>query len=393
MDAMKGSFKKADRMEILPVYLFDEIALLKSETANRGVDIIDLGIGDPDCETPEHIIRATKMALNDVKNHRYSSYRGLFELRQALAQWYHDRFGVELDPEVEILPLIGSKEGIGHIHLAYVNPGEEVLIPDPGYPAYQGGAILAEGKPFPYPLLKENQFLPDLRTIEELDLSRVRMMHINFPSNPTTATASVEFFEKLVDWGLRHNIIICHDAAYSELYFDGIEPPSFLQARDAKKVGIEFHSLSKTYNMTGWRLGVAAGNRDILSALATVKSNYDSGIFAVIQWAGVAALKGDQSYLGEIRGQFQKRRDIFVEGLIRIGFSIEKPKATFFVWGETPENMPSKEFSKRPLKEAGVVVTPGIGFGKHGEGYFRAAMTVSDARLEEAIERINRVPF
>jgi len=388
---INGPFKKAHRMEVLPVYLFGEMARLKKEAADRGTDIIDLGIGDPDSETPEHIIEATKTALDEAKNHHYSSYQGLPELRRALAQWYQTRFGVDLDPETEILPLIGSKEGIGHIHLAYVDPGDEVLIPDPGYPAYQGGAILAEGKPLPYPLLKENQFLPDLPGIEKLDLSRVRLMHINFPGNPTTATASVRFFEKVVDFGLKHSIIICHDAAYSELYFDGAPSPSFLQAKDAKKIGIEFHSLSKTFNMTGWRLGVAAGNRDILSALRTVKSNYDSGLFAVIQWAGIAALRGDQTYLGEIRDQFQKRRDLFVEGLNRIGFSIPKPRATFYVWGEIPGNMPSRHFAKRLLEEAGVVVTPGIGFGKYGEGYFRAAMTVNEARIEEAIERIKKV--
>jgi LL-diaminopimelate aminotransferase len=300
---------------------------------------------------------------------------------------------VELDPETEVLPLIGSKEGIGHIHLAYLNPGDEVLIPDPGYPAYQGGTILAEGKPLYYPLLKENGFLPDLRDIEKFDLSHVRLMHINFPSNPTATTAPIEFFEKVVEFGLKHNVILCHDAAYSELYFDGTKPLSFLQAKDAKAIGIEFHSLSKTYSMTGWRLGVAVGNRDILSALVTVKSNYDTGIFAVIQRAGIAALNGDQTHLSEIRERFQRRRDLFVEGLTRIGFSIRKPKATFYTWGETPVTVSSRDFAKRLLEEAGVVVTPGIGFGKHGEGYFRAALTVSEARLEETIERIKNVQF
>jgi LL-diaminopimelate aminotransferase len=390
---MKEPFRKAKRMEILPVYLFDEVVRHKSEAVARGMDIIDLGVGDPDLETPEHILKATKIALDDAQNHHYSSYRGMPELRQALAQWYLNRFEVELDPETEVLPLIGSKEGIGHIHLAYLNPGDEVLIPDPGYPTYQGGTILAEGKPLYYPLLKENGFLPDLREIEKLDLSHVRLMHINFPSNPTTTTAPIEFFDKVVEFGLKHNVILCHDAAYSELYFDGTKPLSFLQAKNAKEIGIEFHSLSKTYNMTGWRLGVAVGNRDILSALGTVKSNYDTGVFAVIQWAGIAALNGDQTYLSEIRERFQKRRDLFVEGLNRIGFSIQKPRATFYIWGEIPVTLSSRDFSKKLLDEAGVVVTPGIGFGKYGEGYFRAALTVGEARLEEAIERIREIPF
>ena len=390
---LNDPFRKAHRMKALPVYLFDEVGRLKEEAVDRGMDVIDLGVGDPDCRTPKHIVEATKAALADARNHHYSTYQGLPELRGALARWYKDRFGVDLDPESEILPLIGSKEGIGHIHLAFINPGEEVLIPDPGYPTYQGGTILAGGKPLYYPLLKENGFLPDLSAIERMDLSRVRLFHINFPSNPTTTTASADFFDKVVQFGLRHNIIICHDAAYSELYFDGIQPPSFLQARDAKKIGIEFHSLSKTYNMTGWRLGVAAGNREILSVLGEVKSNYDTGIFAVIQRAGIAALQGDQTYLGEIRDQFQKRRDLFVERLNRIGFSIQKPKATFYVWGEIPGEIPSWEFSKRLLSEAGVVVTPGIGFGNRGEGYFRAALTVDEGRLEEAVERIRKVVF
>ena len=390
---MSNRFKKARRMEILPVYLFDEVVRLKDKALGRGVDLIDLGIGDPDLETPQHIVGATQEALNDVRNHHYASYRGLPELRQALAQWYRARFEVELDPETEVLPLIGSKEGIGHVHLAYLNPGDEVLVPDPGYPAYQGGTILAGGTPLSYPLLKENGFLPDFRELEKADLSRVRLMHLNFPSNPTATTASIEFFEKAVQFGLKHNVILCHDAAYSELYFDGTKPLSFLQAKHAKEIGIEFHSLSKTYSMTGWRLGVAVGNRDILSGLEAVKSHYDTGIFAVIQRAGIAALKGDQTHLNEVRKRFQRRRDLFVEGLTRIGYSVQRPKATFYIWGEIPVNVSSSDFARRLLEEAGVVVTPGIGFGRYGEGYFRAALTVGEARLEEAIERIRKVPF
>jgi len=363
----------------------------KNEAVTRGMDVIDLGVGDPDFRTPDHIVSAMKAALDDDRNHHYSSTLGLPELRQAFAEWYKQRFAVTLDPETEVLPLIGSKEGIGHIHLAYIDPGDEVLVPDPGYPTYQGGTILAAGIPVSYPLLEKNGFLPDLDGLESLNLSRVRLMHINFPSNPTTATAPIEFFEKVVALGLRHNIVICHDAAYSEVYFDGVQPCSFLQANDAKKIGIEFHSLSKTYNMTGWRLGVAVGNRDVLSALGTIKSNYDTGIFTAVQRAGVAALRGDQTYLGEFRDQFQRRRDRFVDGLNQIGFSIQKPKATFYVWGKIPGKLTSTDFAERLLEDAGVVVTPGVGFGKYGEGYFRAAMTVDEARLVEAIERIKKL--
>ena len=390
---MGNQFRKADRMKVLPVYLFDEVARLKKEAAARGLDIIDLGVGDPDFQTPGFIVEAMKRALDDGRNHHYSSYQGIRELRQAFAGWYFNRFGVELDPDTEVLPLIGSKEGIGHIHLAYVNPGDEVLIPDPGYPTYQGGTILAGGRPHYYPVLEENDFLPDLPSIEKEDLSRVRMMHVNFPSNPTTAVASLGFFEEVVDFGLRHNIMICHDAAYSEVYFDDSRPPSFLQARHAREIGIEFHSVSKTYNMTGWRLGVAVGNREIIASLGTVKSNYDTGLFMAVQLAGVAALTGDQDYLKEIRGLFQKRRNLFVHGLNGMGFSIEEPKATFYVWGAIPGRKSSKEFARRLLEEAGIVVTPGIGFGSHGEGYFRVALTVDESRLEEALSRIRKIGF
>ena len=389
----KHPLKIADRMGVLPVYLFDEVARLKKEALVRGLDIIDLGVGDPDFRTPEHIVKAMKKALDDGTTHHYSSYQGTPELREAFAHWYSVRFGVELDSENEVLPLIGSKEGIGHIHLAFVNPGDEVLIPDPGYPTYQGGTILAGGIPRYYPLKEENGFLPDLAAVEKEDLSRVRLMHINFPSNPTTTTASLDILNDAVQFGLRHGIPVCHDAAYSEIYFDHIRPPSFLQAKDAKEIGIEFHSLSKTYNMTGWRLGVAVGNREMISALGAVKSNYDTGLFAAVQWAGVHALQGDQDYLGEIRAHFQRRRDLFVEGLKRLGFSVEKPKATFYVWGKTPGSLASQEFGNRLLHEAGVVITPGVGFGNCGEGYFRAALTVSEERLEEAMERMRKMVF
>jgi len=390
---MRDPFKKAKRMEILPPYLFDEVVRLKNEAIARGKNLIDLGVGDPDFSSPPHVVEVLKSAVDDGRNHHYSSYRGMTELREAFAQWYSTRFGVTLDPETEVLPLIGSKEGVGHIHLAFVEPGDAVLIPDPGYPTYQGGTILAGGELMFMPLHRENDFIPDLKSLEKMDLSRVRLMHLNFPGNPTGAVATLEFFKEAVAFGHRHSIIICHDAAYSEIYYDDNPPPSFLQMEGAKEIGIEFHSLSKTYNMTGWRLGVAVGNREVISALGSVKSNYDVGIFPAIQLAGIAALTGDQGWLDTMRQRYQRRRDVFVEGLNGIGFTIPKPKGSFYVWSPIPTNESSTEFTARLLDKPGVVVTPGIGFGKYGEGYFRVALTVPETQLQEAIERIRKFTF
>jgi len=383
--------RNATRMQTLPVYLMDEVVRLKNQAVARGVDVIDLGIGDPDFPTPPHILAAAHAALEEGCNHHYSSYRGLPELRQAFARWYGERFGVRLDPETEVLPLIGSKEGIGHIHLAFVEPGDEVLIPDPGYPTYQGGTLLAGGTPRYYPLSAESGWLPDLAALERQDLSRVRLMHLNYPSNPTAAAATPEFFAAVAAFGLRHDILVCHDNAYSEVYFDGQRPPSFLQAPGAKECGLEFHSLSKTYLMTGWRIGVAVGRAEAIAGLGEVKSNYETGIFPVVQRAGIAALTGDQSLLDTMRRHFQRRRDLFVDGLRALGFTLERPPATFYVWARIPGGGSSGEFARRLLDQAGIVVTPGAGFGPHGEGYIRAALTLGEPRLCEALDRIRRV--
>jgi LL-diaminopimelate aminotransferase len=388
---MDTVFRKANRMANLPVYLMDEVVRLKHQAVARGMDVIDLGVGDPDFPTPPHILAAAHAALNDGTNHHYSSFRGIAELRHAFAAWYQARFDVALNPETEVLPLIGSKEGIGHIHLAFVEPGDEVLIPDPGYPTYQGGTILAGGTPRYYSLRVETGWLPDLAALEREDLSRVKMLHINYPCNPTAASASLEFFGQVAAFGRRHHILICHDNAYSEVYFDGVRPPSFLQAPEAKGVGIEFHSLSKTYLMTGWRIGVAVGQAEAIAALGEIKSNYETGIFPVVQRAGVAALTGDPALLDAMRGHFQRRRDLFVDGLNRLGYATETPRATFYAWAAIPGGEPSASFARRLLDEAGVVVTPGAGFGPHGEGYFRAALTVGEVRLTEALDRIRRI--
>jgi LL-diaminopimelate aminotransferase len=385
---MPAPLHTAGRMRALPVYLMDEVVRLKQQALARGQDVIDLGVGDPDFPTPPHILQAARAALADGANHHYSSYRGLAELRRAFADWYRLRFDVALDPETEVLPLIGSKEGIGHLHLAFVEPGDEVLCPDPGYPTYQGGTILAGATPRYYPLAAETGWLPDLAALDRQDLSRVRLMHVNYPNNPTAAAASLAAFEALAAFGRAHDILICHDNAYSEVYFDGVRPPSFLQATDATRTGLEFHSLSKTYLMTGWRIGVAVGNAAAIAALGAVKSNYETGIFPVVQRAGIAALTGDPALLDDMRARFQRRRDLVVAGLRRLGFAVANPTATFYVWAGLPDGEASAPFCRRLLDAAGVVATPGAGFGPHGEGYIRLALTVDESRLAEAIERI-----
>lgn len=381
----------ADRLKQLPPYLFAEIDRIKKRAVREGRDIIDLGVGDPDKPTPMHIIESLYKAARDPTNHRYALDMGLLQLREAIARWYKRRFKVVLDPETEVLPLIGSKEGIAHIPLAFINHGDEVLIPDPCYPPYKSGTIFAGGVPYLMPLLAENDFMPDLDGIDYQVAKRAKIMFINYPNNPTAAVCTESFFKKVVDFATENNIIICHDAAYSEISFDGYKPLSLLQIEEAKGVGVEFHSLSKTYNMTGWRLGFACGDADIISALRTVKSNIDSGIFQAVQFAGIVALEGDQSHLDELNNMYQRRRDILVEGLNGLGWKVAKPKATFYVWAPVPPGYTSNELSKMLLEKADIVTTPGVGFGPNGEGYIRMALTVSEDRLKEAADRIKRL--
>lgn len=383
--------ERAERLKRLPPYLFKEIDRKKEEVKRRGVDIIDLGVGDPDLPTPPHIVEALKKAAEDPENHRYPSYSGMHLFRDKVAEWYESRFGVRLNPETEVLTLIGSKEGIAHLPLAFINPKDLVLVPSPAYPVYKIGTIFAGGEVFTMPLLKANGFLPDLSSIPEEVLKEAKLMFINYPNNPTAAVADRSFFEKVIEIGKRYNILICHDLAYSEMCFDGFWPPSILEIPGAMEVAIEFHSLSKTYNMTGWRLGFAVGNSEAIGALGAIKSNVDSGAFQAVQFAGIAALEGDQSCVEEMREVYRKRRDLMVSGLRSLGLNLETPKATFYLWVEVPKGYTSQSFATRLLEEAGIVVTPGNGFGEPGEGYFRIALTQKEDRLQQALERMRRI--
>jgi len=387
----KLKIEKANRLKELPPYLFKEIDRLKQEVRSRGVNIIDLGVGDPDLPTPPHIIEALKQAAADPLNHRYPSYSGLAAFKGAVARWYKRRFDVDLDPDREVLTLIGSKEGIAHIPLAFVNPGDIVLVPSPSYPVYHIGTRFAGGKPHLMKLTKENDFLPDLEAIPPEVARKAKIMFINYPNNPTAAVATRQFFESVVSFALRQDIIVCHDAAYSEMAFDGFRPMSFLEVEGASSVGVEFHSLSKTYNMTGWRIGFVIGNPEIINGLGEVKSNIDSGLFQAIQIAGIAALEGDQECVEEMKRTYAERRDIMVEGLESIGFSVKKPMATFYLWVEVPSGETSASFASRLLARGGIVTTPGNGFGPGGEGYVRMALTVNRERIREAVERIHSI--
>lgn len=378
------------RLGALPPYLFARIEELKRETLKKGVDVIDLSIGDPDLATPVHIVEAMKRAVEDPARHHYPSSEGMESFREAVGRWYKRRFDVGLDPGGEVISLIGSKEGVGHMPLAYVDPGDVVLVPTPGYPVYSIGTLFAGGESYFMPLKEENSWLPDLKSIPEDVLKRARLMWLNYPNNPTAALATREFFEEVVGFAKKHDIIVCHDAAYSELYFDGKKPLSFLEVDGAMDVGVELHSLSKTYNMTGWRIGWAAGNAEIVGGLAKVKSNLDSGVFQAVQEAAIAALGSDESVVDELRDIYQQRRDALYQGLKDAGMEVQKPGATFYLWARVPEGFNSADYATRLLERAGVLATPGNGFGESGEGYIRFALTVPVERLREAVERIKK---
>ncbi len=380
----------ASRVKSLPPYLFASIDKMKQEAKAEGVDLIDMSIGDPDIPTPAHIVEAMKVAVGKPEHHRYPSYEGMLSFRESVSEWYKRRFNVTLNPATEVLSLIGSKEGIGHIPLAFVEPGDGVLVPSPGYPVYPVSALFAGGESYIMPLREENGFLPDFKTIPEQTLSNTRLMFINYPNNPTSAVASRGFYEEVIDVASKYNIIVCHDAAYSEIYFNGEKPLSFMEIDGAKDVGIEFHSLSKTYNMTGWRIGFAVGNSDVVAGLGKIKTNLDSGVFQAIQEAAIVALHTDDDLLSGIRKTYQDRRDVLYEGLKGIGIELARPKASFYLWARVPRGFDSSAFVAHMLKTAGVLATPGNGFGSPGEGYVRFALTVPVERTREAVERIKK---
>jgi len=378
------SITYAERINQLPPYLFAQIDAMKAEARAAGIDIIDLSIGDPDLPTPKPVIETLCKSASDPNTHRYPTYDGMRVFREAVASWYKRNKGVKLDPEKEVVALIGSKEGIAHIPFAFINPGDYVLVPDPAYPVYLNSTILAGGKPYILPLLPENGFKPDLTEIDPEVLRKTKLLFLNYPNNPTAALADEAFFKEVVDFAKEHNIIVCHDNPYSEIVYDGTRALSFLEVDGARDVGIEFNSLSKTCNMTGWRIGYALGNPDILAGLLKVKTNIDSGIFEAVQLAGIKALEIADAVAGENSAIYRERRDVLCRGL-----GLEPPLATFYVWAPVPEGYDSMSYTEMLLSKCGIVVTPGVGFGAHGEGFVRFALTEDVERIKVAVERIS----
>ena len=378
----------ASRMSNLPPYLFARIDEMKAEQQKKGVDIIDLGVGDPDLATPPHIVTSLCEAAKNPENHHYPSYVGMPAYRSAVADWYKQRFGVTLDAGKEVVALMGSKDGIAHIAEAFVNPGDYVLAPSPGYPVYRTGTLFAEGRVHEMPLTRKNNFVPVLTDIPKDVARKAKIIYINYPNNPTAAIAPDGSYREVVDFASDNNIVVVSDNAYSEIAFDGYRAPSFLETKGAMDVGIEMHSLSKTYNMTGWRIGMAVGNTEILAGLGRVKTNVDSGVFNAVQHAAITALRGSQDCVKEACAIYQERRDVLITGMRSLGFDVPTPKATFYVWVTVNDCM---SFSAKLLNEAGIVVTPGVGFGASGEGYVRFAITRPVARINEAIERMRRL--
>ena len=376
------------RVENLPPYLFVEIIRKIAEKKARGEEIISFAIGDPDIPTPPHIIERLCEAARDPANHRYPEVDGLPELRRAMAGWYEKRFGVSFDPDKEILPLIGSKEGIANMATCFMDPGDIALVPDPGYPTYSMSTLLASGRPYYMPLKAERGFLPNLEAIPDHILQKSKLLWLNYPNNPTGAVADLEFFNKAVKFAERHDLAVCHDGPYTEVAYDGYQPVSFMQAEGAREVGVEFHSLSKGFNMTGWRIGMLVGNAKMVNALMRVKSNLDSGIPQAIQYAAIEALNGPQDCIEEHNTIYQKRRDLLIEVLNKIGLKANPPKASLYVWAKVPEGYNSAGFTADLLDQVGVAVTPGAGYGRYGEGHVRLSLTVPDAALVKGLSRL-----
>ena len=386
--------KFASRIEKVPPYLFVEISRKIAAKREQGIDVISFGIGDPDIPTPDNVIEKLRDTALDGPNHRYPETDGLPEFRQAVADWYQRRFGISVHPDKETLPLIGAKEGIGHAALCFIEPGDIALVPDPGYPVYSVGTWFAGGECHWMPLLEENGWMPDLDAIPDDVADKARIIWLNYPNNPTGAIAEAGYFEKVVEFAKEHDIAVMHDASYSEVAFDGYRPVSFLETPGAIDVGVEFHSLSKSYNMTGWRLGMAVGNEDIISALMVIKSNLDSGVPNAIQYMGMEAMELSQEAIDERNAIYERRRDRVVRTLQEIGLDAIPPKASLYVWTRIPEGFTSAEFTALLLDEADIVVTPGNGYGEYGEGYIRLSLTINDEDMEKGLAKLSewRIP-
>ncbi len=389
-------FHEANRLKRMPLYLFTILDELTARAAARGVDIIGLGMGNPDLPPPRHVIADMARQVKRPENFRYSRKADVVErkLREAIAHWYHRKFRVTLDPGHEVLPLLGSKEGISHLSLAFLNHDDIALVPNPTYPVHFNGVILAGGLLYNLPISAEGHYLPDLRSIPGSILRQSKMLFLSYPHNPTCAVADLKFFREAVAWARKHRIMLVHDFAYSDFVFDGHRAPSMLEVDGAKDVAVEFHTLSKSYSLPGLRLGFAVGNRDVLATLAKTKSYIDFGIFKVVQWAAIEALTGPQDSVQQAVSTYRQRRDTFVQGLRRIGWDVPMPKATFYVWAKIPltfSALTSLEFATLLVQEAGVVAAPGSGFGEYGEGYIRFALVEPKPRLQEAVRRIARI--
>jgi LL-diaminopimelate aminotransferase len=380
--------KMSRRVEHLPPYLFVEINKKIADKRAKGEDVVSFAIGDPDIPTPSHIIDRLCQAAQDPANHRYPETEGLLKLRQAIAEWYSKRFNVSLNADSEVLPLIGSKEGIAHIALCFIDYQDTALVPDPAYPVYSTSTTLAGGRPYYMPLTEQNNFLPDLKRIPADVLKKVKLLWISYPNNPTGAVADLDFFNRVAEFAQQYDLAVCHDGPYSEVAFDDYYPVSFMQADGAKEIGVEFHSLSKTYNMTGWRIGMVVGNAKMIDALKRVKSNLDSGIPQAIQYAAIEALTGPQDCIQEHNAIYQRRRDLIVDMLNSIGLEAKPPKAGLYIWAKVPQGYSSMDFATDLLEKVGVVVTPGVGYGKNGEGYVRLSLTIPDARLVRGLSRL-----
>ncbi|AEE14565.1 LL-diaminopimelate aminotransferase [Thermodesulfobium narugense DSM 14796] len=378
----------AKRIQNVPPYLFSEIDKKKNKLRAEGRDLIDFGIGDPDLPTPMFVVNAMKEFVEDPRNHRYPPYEGTFSFRKTVSEWFLKRFNVSLDPDNEVMALIGSKEGIAHIPFSFVDEGDYTLVPNPSYPVYNVATILAGGKPYFMPINEENNFLPEFDKIPVEILEKTKILFLNYPNNPTGAVANLEFFEKAVYFAKKYDFLICHDMAYSEMTYDNYISPSLLQINGAKEVSVEFHSLSKMFNMTGWRVGFVVGSSQAIKALGIIKTNIDSGLFVAIQQASEVALRDDSNFIAKMNNIYVRRRNLLVSGLQSLGSDIKPPKGSFYLWVKTPKEFDASSFTERLMLETNIVVTPGSGYGSEGNKYVRFAITVSEDRIKEAIERM-----